>query len=94
LVQAATVGEPTRWGWEAALKAITYFLRPEGFLPRGVRIQSMPRGAAPQREPIGLYLSVFDFLIQPSLSMGHPVGATGLAQVAEAVLQLRGEAGK
>lgn len=35
--------------------------------------------------------------INPSgglLAKGHPVGATGLAQVAEAVWQLRGEAGK
>ncbi|MBM3678431.1 MAG: thiolase family protein, partial [Actinobacteria bacterium] len=28
------------------------------------------------------------------LSRGHPLGATGLAQIAEAVWQLRGEAGE
>ncbi len=48
-------------------EAVTHFLRPEDFLPRGVRIQSMPRGPAPQREPMGLCLSVFDYLIQSSL---------------------------
>ncbi len=35
LVQAPAVREPTRWGWGVALKAVIYFLRPEGFLPRG-----------------------------------------------------------
>jgi hypothetical protein len=62
-------GEPTRWGWEAALKAVIYFLRPEGLLPQGVWIQSMPRGPAPQREPMGLCLSVFDYLIKASAFM-------------------------
>ena len=38
LVQALTVGEPTQWGWEVVLKAVIYFLRPEGLLPRGVWI--------------------------------------------------------
>ena len=37
-MQAATVGEPTRWGWEAALKAVIYFLRPEGLLPHGIEL--------------------------------------------------------
>jgi acetyl-CoA C-acetyltransferase len=38
-----------------------------------------------------------DFPINPSgglKSKGHPVGATGVAQVVEAVNQLRGEAGQ
>ena len=38
-----------------------------------------------------------DLPVNPSgglLGKGHPVGATGVAQVAEIVWQLRGEAGK
>jgi len=41
LVQAPTVGEPTRWGWGVALTAVTYFLRPEGFFSRGRRVLEM-----------------------------------------------------
>ena len=38
-----------------------------------------------------------DFPVNPSgglKSKGHPVGATGVAQIVEAVSQLRGEAGQ
>ena len=45
MVQAVTIGETTRWGRGVALKAVTHFLRPEGFLPRRVWIYRKPKGA-------------------------------------------------
>jgi hypothetical protein len=49
-------------GWEVALKAAAYFLRPEGFLPRGKSVFNEPREPSPQREPMGLCLSAFNTL--------------------------------
>lgn len=59
-----------------------------GLFPRGEYLQSVERGEA----EIGGRLPV-----NPSgglLGKGHPLGATGVAQVVELVRQLRGEAGE
>jgi acetyl-CoA C-acetyltransferase len=57
----------------------------------------MPRGEAGPRTMAGEIRVGGRVTVNPSgglLSKGHPVGATGLAQVFEIVRQLRGEADK
>jgi hypothetical protein len=59
-----------RGSWRTDTMAVTYFLRPEGFLPRGVWIQSMPRGGLPLSGSQWVSANLLSIaLTYPSLSM-------------------------